>query len=155
MSFTEPTTIDLICECKPCPDCEGEGQIYSTITVGHSAHGLPRTIETSYACRECEGTGLLDDDCEIHCAQPVEDPGGAFDPRYGITADQVGHSGDGEVWGESPLDVLGGAYPRRTALTAGHAGLANPVCPACDAGDHEQPKMAACTCACHQERRAA
>lgn len=111
------------CECRPCPDCEGEGEIETYITVGYSAAGLPRQVRDSYACRACNGTGTDSGDCAIHEPREPECPSGAFDPRFGITAAQLG--------------------------------IEPEICEACNAGDHELPRIAPCACACHGETRRA
>jgi hypothetical protein len=127
MSAYQTTIDELICECKPCPECEGEGEISTYVPGGYyKGRGLNREYELVEPCRVCHGTGKDAGDCAIHDRRESAEPmGAAFDPRFGITAAQLG--------------------------------IAEPVCDFCTAGDHEVPKMTACACACHgvAERTAA
>lgn len=88
--MSSDTIEQLICECKPCRHCAGEGEFNHNVPTYYSAGGLLRTIAVTQPCRSCHGTGQDHDDCTIHCEQPAENPGGAFDARYGITAAQLG-----------------------------------------------------------------
>ena len=91
MSCTETGYNEAIeCECKPCPDCEGEGEIGRYVRVGWTQSGLPRERYYSYTCVECRGTGKYSFDCGVHQARVADVPSGAFDPRFAITAEQLG-----------------------------------------------------------------
>jgi hypothetical protein len=113
-------TEELTCECTPCPACEGEGE---HVRYRRYYHGGGREIVTT--CETCKGSGKNDDDCAVHGPLPAPaDHVGGFDPKWGVTARDLGIEDDS-------------------------------VCIACAAGDHEMPKLAACACACHGERKAA
>ncbi len=58
----------LFCECKPCPDCEGEGS--GTNYCDDRPNGIDQCriecVGHEWKCRKCNGTGLLTGECEIH-----------------------------------------------------------------------------------------
>lgn len=67
---------EVICECKPCKSCDGEGGGVRFVT--DFAHR--RTDEVEWTCSVCHGTGKDADDCAVHGEQPVERLGAmAFD----------------------------------------------------------------------------
>jgi len=136
MSETQTSTLsayDGECECRPCAKCDGEGEFSRYVPGGYfTTRGLQREYQRVETCLACHGTGKDSDDCAVHDRREDPAPLGAFDPRWGITAAQLGLN-------ETGIDDSGEA------------------CDACNAGYHDElligPKK--CACACHAERSAA
>lgn len=84
MSATYDT---ITCECTPCRGCGGEGE---HVIRYPRIHGEPDG-ELVIPCSACGGTGKDDGDCAVHGTPVKTDPEiRAFDPKWGITAAQLG-----------------------------------------------------------------
>ena len=64
---TDDTRFDdpPICECKPCPDCDGEGCYKADVPrIGYRlGTGL---VEANVTCGTCGGSGKIKYDCDLH-----------------------------------------------------------------------------------------
>ena len=57
-------TTDLVCECRPCQRCNGEGGWFLTT---RDRHGLDILTDLYATCPDCKGSGSFDGDCSVHC----------------------------------------------------------------------------------------
>ncbi len=60
---------EVVCGCKPCPDCDGEGG--GTV---YCADSHPGCEGHEWTCSTCEGTGKDASDCEISKHSEKPDP---------------------------------------------------------------------------------